>query len=127
MTESKFQTRFLKWLKKHKSTSAAYELKITKGLSLPFNAVLQHQKDALVGCKHRGIAYKIPDDSRGYKPWDCFYIKGPAFVVIMYYVPRKPTFIMIDIDDFLEEEKNSDRKSLTEDRAKEIGIECSFK
>ena len=125
--ESIFQTRFNKWVKARWNKTALFELKVTSK-PLPFNAVLQHQKDALVATKHRSLIFKIPDDSRSYKPADCFCLaKEDAYVVIMYYELRKSTFIMIDIDDFLEEEKNSDRKSLTEDRAREIGIECSFK
>ena len=90
--------------------------------------MLQHQKDALYGVKHRSLAYKIPDDSRNYKPFDCFFIKNaPAYVVVMFYERGQKEFVMIDIDVFLEEERKSKRKSLTEERAKQIGEVCSLK
>jgi len=125
--ESVFQSRFNRWVKARWNKTALFELKVTSK-PLPFNAVLQHQKDALVAAKHRSLIFKIPDDSRCFKPADCFCLAGEeAYVVIMYYEPRKSTFIMIDIDVFLKEENASKRKSLTEERAREIGVEYSFK
>ena len=57
------------------------------------------------------------------KPFDCLVLTGLAFVCIMFYKPRKKKeFIAIDIDVWNEEVKTSIRKSLTEERAKEIGI-----
>ena len=126
--ESDFQSRFNKWAKHNWKKSSVFELKIVKSGALPFNGVLQHQKDALEAVKHRSIAYKLPDDSRGYKPFDSFILSGlPAYVVIMFYKPRKSEFIMVGIDAFLNEEKASERKSLTESRAKEIGEVFDFR
>jgi len=53
--------------------------------------------------KHKGLVHKLSDMSAGLKPFDCFKIKGPAYVAIMFWVPRKrnQTFHIIDIDDFL--------------------------
>ena len=120
MKERNFQTQFGHWLKANFKESAAFELKSVKGSSCPFNAVQPHQIQALEHVKHGMLYHKIPDV--GFQnPFDCFCLyNADAFVVIRYGSGR---FFGIDIDDFVEQSKESDRKSLTEDRAKLI---CSF-
>ncbi len=112
--EKDFQTSFTKWVRNRYNGSAAFELKLGRGNSLAFSALEEHQKYALLGAAHGQIGYKIPDD--GYQhPFDFFTLAHvPAFVVVR-------EFFMIDIDAWCEEEKNSDRKSLTMARAREIG------
>lgn len=127
--EKDFQKEFNKWVKYKYEGSGAFELKICKGKSLPFNAVKDHQIDNLRIAKHsdKGLVYKIPDDSIGVKPFDSFkLVCVPSFVVIMFYKRGQKEFIMIDVDKYVEEVNNSERKSLTEDRAKEIGIVCQL-
>lgn len=98
--------------------SAAFELKQC-GSSLPFNAVQEHQVDALMSCKSpSGLLHKISDESRGYKPFDMFYLRHSlAFVVILF---GNIEFSIIDIEVFLMEKKRSKRKSLTMARARDI-------
>lgn len=126
MVERKFQTLFLKWVRhQSKLSSAAFELKLTKGGALPFNALKEHQAEALYAAKHSRIAHKIADDSVGFKPFDCFMLKNvPAFVVVSYYTRGEKKFYMIDIDDWKKEQETSKRKSLTKERAAEIGLTC---
>lgn len=116
--EADFGTLFRHWLKTVAMISAAFELKQTRSNSLPFSDVKEHQIDALAAAASRqGILYKAPDDSRGIKPFDYFYLKHSlAFVVIKY--PK--FFVMIEVDDFIKEKKLSKRKSLTSERAKAI-------
>lgn len=123
MKESGFQTKFTKWLKYGTDTpTGAFELKLAKGPSMPFNAVLSHQIAALQIAKHSRLAYKIADDSQGSKPFDCFLLqKTGAWVVIQFWERGEKEFFMIDVDDFVKEMEQSDRKSLTPERAKEIG------
>ena len=112
MLEKTYQTTFLKWLKHTQNSTAVYELKVARNGSLPFTAVKEHQRNALLVAKTGKLAYKIPDDSRGYKPWDCFIlVRVPANVVIFF----DKNFYIIDIEDFLKIEKESVRKSLTEE------------
>lgn len=128
MKEKDFQTRFMKWVRNNEYGTAAYELKITKTKSLAFNALREHQKIALLQTKHRKLAYKIADDSIGAKPFDCFVLEQiPAYVVVMFYKRGQKEFFMIDIDKWVWEEENSDRKSLTVKKAREIGIAFSLK
>lgn len=125
------QVLFGKYLKTDPpKQSGVYELKICKNNSLPFNVVKQHQIEGLLNAK-LGLYHKISDSPifagsmtrfTHPKPFDCVYLKDIiGYVVILFYKPRKPkvTYI-IDIYSFLDEERRSDRKSLTEDRAKEI-------
>lgn len=64
---------------------------------------------------------KLPDSFGFQWPFDDFMLVGcPAYVVIRYG-SRK--WYAIDIDEFVLERDSSERKSLTEDRAREI---CSY-
>ena len=114
-----------------------FELKLCKDNALPFNAVKEHQRIALLNVSgDTGFFYKIPDSPifagsktrfSGLKPFDCFALSNiPAYVVICFYTPRKyKRFFYILIRDFLDEEMFSCRKSLTMERAKEIS-ECFY-
>ena len=55
------------------------------------------------------------------KPFDCFYLgEIPAYVVIMFYLPRKKKNVYyIYIDDFLAMRDEATRKSITETMAEE--------
>lgn len=118
--EALFTLKFRHWLKSYgRWPSSAFELKQTTGSSIPFDAVQEHQIEALLACKVHGggFLYKAPDDSRGVKPFDMFYMRhSGAFVVIKY--PKE--FSIVDVDVFLLEKKRSKRKSLTMERAREI-------
>jgi hypothetical protein len=127
MKESQIQSLFSK--KVDKSFNCAYELKLVKKTSMPFNAVREEQIISLSAVKHTGYFQKITDFPYSSsnvrfasgKGFDCFTLKGSAYVAICFYKPRKPKILyLIDIDDFVEEMKVSTRKSLTEERAKEI-------
>jgi hypothetical protein len=130
--ERNFLAAFRDWAVKNGGSSAVFELKSTPDTSLPFDRLEPHQKEFLLKAKH-GKAYYHPSDhanSLGYKeklPCDVLFMVGvKSFVAIMYRVKEKgqKTFYLVDIDRFLEEEKTSERRSLTEDRCKAIGITC---
>lgn len=123
MLEKDFQTKFTRWLKSGSNIpTGAFELKLSKGISLPFNAVQDHQIAALKIAKHGRLAFKIPDDSRGTKPMDCFLLAGTdAWVVVMFWERGQKEFFLIDVDAFVAERDSSKRKSLTSDRARGIG------
>ena len=131
MKEKEMQTLFSKNLRMYPpNQSEAYELKICKSKSLLFNAVKKHQIEGLINATN-GLYHKISDSPifagsktrfTRPKPFDCLYLtSATGYVVILFYKPRKPkvTYI-IDIYSFLNEKRRSDRKSLTEDRAKVI-------
>lgn len=116
--EADFGTLFRHWLKANPMISAAFELKQTKKTYISFSEVKDHQLEALQAAQSKqGILYKAPDDSRGIKPFDFFYLRNSlAFVVIKY----KKFFVLIEVDEFIKEKKISKGKSLTEAKAKDI-------
>ncbi len=123
MVEADFQTQFSRWIKYNLKGSGAHELKMSKNNSVPFNRLEEHQKRALLNAKHSQLCFKPPD--LGYQnPCDVLCIKnGHGLVYVMFYVKRGTKhFYEIDIDDWCREESSSPRKSLTEERAKEIGV-----
>jgi len=126
MKEKDFQTEF----GKRNKTVGVFELKFTKGKSLPFNALAEHQEKALLAASGEGLYHKISDfpifsKSKARfnkpKPFDCFNIANmPAYVVVMFWVPRKKKMVYyITIHDWIEMRKNADRKSVTESMAVE--------
>jgi len=116
--EANFGLTFRHWLKANPLISGAFELKQTTSNALAFNAVKEHQLDALLAAESKtGILYKAPDDSQGIKPFDYFYLRNAlSFIVIKY--PK--FFVLIEPERFLKEKEKKERKSLTSQRAKEI-------
>jgi len=113
----------MKWLRAFKNETLALECKICKGKSLPFEAVKEHQVSALYLAKHGLMNFKIPDCGFDQKPFDLFMLaRAKAYVVIFWYTKRgQRDMTWIDVDIWLEEKQKSDRKSLTFERACEIG------
>lgn len=122
MTEAKFTSKFNRWLeyKWPARSSASFELKLTKTGSIPFKVVKDHQISSLIASS-KGMNYKIPDDTFAQKPFDCFHLYGEGYVVVMFWKRGVNRFYIIKVEDWITESENSPRKSLTEDRANEIG------
>lgn len=114
--ERDWQSKFNQWLRNVHKRTGAFELKRAVNDSLPFDAVVPHQVEALQAAANGVLVYKIPD--AGYQnPFDCFCLAGvPGYVVIKY----DHGFELITIDTFLLEKSRSKRKSLTASRAREI-------
>lgn len=133
MVEKDMYPLMKKYVQAHlPETTEVYELKICKGTSLPFNALAPHQEEALLKAYQGGFYYRIADIPWGRdssfrftppKPFDSIAIvRVQSFVVVWFYHPgQKKVFIKIPIETFIKERETSTRKSLTEDRAKEIG------
>lgn len=118
--EADFGGVFRHWVKANMpfTGSCAIELKQTRTNRLLFSAVQEHQLEALNAARsYIGILYKAPDDSRGVKPFDMFFLRNAgAFIVIKY--PGQ--FSVIGYDTFMSEKGRSKEKSLTKERAEEI-------
>jgi len=127
--EADFQTKFGRWSKASNLTTQAAELKFCKKKSLPYSQIAPHQIRALHLAKHGTLYYKISDTGYDSKPFDCFILSGvPAFLYVMFHVGRGTShFYGIDIDVLMNEINSSDRKSLTEERAREIGDKYDLK
>lgn len=127
--EAKFQSRFNRWCKYNINDTSCFELKYSRTQALPFSAVKSHQIQNLLNAKHRKILWKISDFSPEEKPFDSFLIAKSAGYIVVQYASKtgqNKTFFMIDIDRFIKEMKTSKRKSLTADRARQIGRECQL-
>lgn len=113
--EANFQTTFNHWLKNVYKKTAAFELKQCE-TSLPYSAVVEHQRQALLQVRHGTLVYKIPDV--GFQnPFDCVCItEMPAYVVIKF----KKGVCIIPIDTFLLAEQRSKRKSITYEEASKL-------
>ncbi len=83
-----------------------------------------HQEASLLNAKHGVFVMKIPD--AGFQnPFDSFVLSNvPAYIVIQYEAQSRnqKEFFMIDIDVWCNEKNVSVRRSLTLDRAREIGV-----
>ena len=143
MTERDMQSLFGKYVKAHMpEETEAYELKYTSGTSIPFNAVQEHQVDALTKAEcgwpdvkgMGGLYHRITDQpwiaDRPYsytlkKPFDCFVLVNvKAYVVVWFYKQRQPKeFIKIRIGAFLQLRDKSNRKSFTEEMARSVAKE----
>lgn len=127
------QAFFKAWLGRNMPTkTTVYELKMEKGTSIAFDRVYDHQIVGLRQAKYAGLYHKIADTTVPFgggvqrfnkpKPFDCLVItNADAYVVVMFYKPFKDKVCyFIDIDEWIKEKENSSRKSLTEERAREI-------
>jgi hypothetical protein len=120
--EATFQSKFNRWVENKWHGTAAFELKLTTGQSIPFNAVAEHQMLALLLAKTGRLVYKIPDLGVQ-NPFDSVCLEGiSAYVVVQFWKAGEKKFYMVDAEVWKQEWLLSERKSLTEERAKEIGF-----
>ncbi len=112
--EQGFSTRFRLWAKKSMG-HCVLELKHTRGLNrFRCSELKEHQYWSLKAAKSTaGLAYKIPDDGMGSKPFDMIVLRRtPAYVVIRFASGT----VLIDIDDW-----DLSWKSLSYDKAISVG------
>jgi hypothetical protein len=125
MKEKNIQTIF----GKKNTVPGVFELKLCKGTSIPFKQVYDHQVAALLAVEQTGFYHKIQDDPVSWgnrrfsrsKPFDCFLLRGiPAYVVVVFYVPRKrKTAYYIRISAFVQARMAASRESMTEAMARD--------
>jgi len=85
--EAEATTKLLPWLKENVGTGA-YEIKHDRRTGkIRLDEFKEHQLAALAAAERgdKGIAYKISDESRGFKPFDVFVLRGvQAWLVLVY-------------------------------------------
>ena len=138
MREAQFQTEFGKRNEVH----GIFELKLCKTKRLAFSAVKEHQEKALVHANMGGGLYHKISDAPFFKdekarmrftkpkPFDCLFLKNiPAYVVVMFYVPRKNKMVYyIHIENFIRMREDTEMKSFTEEMAEDYaGITVDYK
>lgn len=122
--ESTFGTQVALWAKYNwdaEKNPAYFEYKVSRTTSLPFSEVSDKQKTNL---KIKKFYHKFSDFDRMGTPFDAVLFCGKGYIVIQYWRPRNKEFFIIPVEKWVDEVENSQRKSLTEDRAREIGITC---
>ena len=108
---------------KKNTITGCFELKLSKGISIRFDAVRPHQMKALKDVNSgKGLYHKINDPifagsktrfaSR--KPFDCFLLREVlSYIVVCFYIPYKPKeFIYIKPKMWEKLEEESDKKSI---------------
>lgn len=128
--EKQFTSAFSSWIKNMYITgqlksSAAFELKVKKHkqrLNLKSDMRPQ-QLPALERAKKSFVYHKISDQSTNCKPFDSFVLsRADSFLVVLWYKKQAPkTFVMIPIINLLLFAQANNKKSISEDEAKEIG------
>lgn len=119
--EANFQTTFSSYVQK-KKIIGNFELKQTTGNSFPFKnskSGQDRQINSLVTAQQEGYFWKFSDEDSREKLFDCSNVPPiDGYIVIKY--PK--VFCIINIYDFIAEDKRSERRSLTKERAMEISI-----
>jgi len=103
----------------------AFELKFTKGKSISFDAVADHQIKSLLAISGAGLYHKLIDPPifpgmrtrfNAPRPFDCFNLREvPAYIVAVFYEPnKKKTAYYIPILEFLNMKQAVENGSLGE-------------
>jgi hypothetical protein len=138
MRESDMQVLFKKYLEQNPpKRTEVYELKISRGGTLLFDQVKEHQIEALRQAEDSYFYHKLSDPPVFYgmnsrfnlkRPFDCFVLRRvKSFLVVWFYKPRqKKVFVKIPIKKFLYAKNNLNRKSLPKDMAFQIGEQLAI-
>lgn len=111
-------------MKANRTPLGCWEIKKSNTNSIPFAGFRDHQIAYLMKAKHQRLNIKIKDVGVARKEFDGMtFEKSPAWCVCCYPADNKDGYncYSIDVDDWYNERRTCGRKSLTEDRAKELG------
>lgn len=121
MQEKSYYNDINKYYVANTTNSVAWEAKFTRTGTINFNCLPPHQEQFLLEAE-RSFGFKIPDAGIGRKPFDGFVLKNATSVfVAIYFLPRETEIYEIPIRAFLKEKYESGRKSLSKERAAQIG------
>ena len=116
--EAKFSTKFRLWAKKN-MPMCVIELKHTRGKDkFTCSELKEHQYWSLLAANTSSLAYKIPDDGMGSKPFDMIILKKIVALVVIKY-PKGTAAISI-------KNWNIEWKTLTFEQAVFIGFEINI-
>ena len=124
MTEKSYYNKLNKYYIEYSKVigkSIAWEAKFTRTNRLNFKCLAEHQEEKLLKAE---IAYgeKIADAGLMKKPFDGYVLyKARSFFIAIYFLPRHTEVYEIPIRDFLKEKYAGKEKSLTKERASQIG------
>jgi len=122
--EAGFQSKFRRYAKNRmEGRTFLYELKVTPKDYINFNRLEEHQKYSLLAAR-KGIAHhKMPDQGIAKKPADGFQLCDiEALVGVLFNKnDQQKEFFLIPIEEWEKAREEVDRKSLTRDKAQQIG------
>lgn len=111
-------------MKANRTPIGCWEVKRTVKGALAFSAFADHQISYLMRAKRQRLNIKIRDVGVSRKEFDGMtFEKSPSWCLCCYPADNKDGYncYSIDIDDWYNERRTCGRKSLTEDRAKQLG------
>lgn len=121
MQEKSYYNDINKYYVENATNSIAWEAKFSKTNTINFNCLPPHQEQFLLEAE-RSFGFKIPDTGIGRKPFDGFVLnRATALFIAIYFLPRETEIYEIPIRAFLKEKYESGKKSLSKERAREIG------
>lgn len=124
MTEKSYYADLTKYYISHAKEiekSIAWEAKFTRTNRLNFKCLSDHQEEKLLKAEN-AYGEKIADSGLMKKPFDGYVLyKARSFFIAIYFLPRQTEVYEIPIRDFLKEKYAGKEKSLTKERASEIG------
>lgn len=121
MTEKDYYADIGQYYLKTATVTTTWEAKFTRTKYLNFRCLPAHQEEKLLKSE-RAYSYKIPDNGPAQKPFDGItVVKAVPVLIAIYYTPNNERVYEIPIRAFLKEKYESGEKSLSEERAKQIG------
>ena len=109
--------------------TGGFELKISKGKTLPFSKFQPQQLPALKRTKHATLYHKMSDVDPNIKPYDCIVLyKEAAYAVIMFNKDTQEgqhKFYLIGIDEVYKL-KTAGKRSISETDCLDKGITVVF-
>ena len=113
-------------MKQNRLPIGAWEIKRTKGNTIPFSAFAEHQISNLIkACKQR-LNIKIRDVGVARKEFDGVTLDhSPSWCVCCYPEENKDGYVAyaIDVLDWYNERRTSGKKSISKERAEQLGTQ----
>lgn len=117
---AKINAYYIKNIKEY-GNNIVWEAKFTRTRRIAFNSLANHQEASLLQAE-RYFSHKLADVGIALKPFDGFILyKATVFFIAIYFSKNKTEIYEIPIRSLLREKYTSGNKSLTKERAKEIG------
>lgn len=124
MTEKSYYADLTKYYLDHAlklKRSISWEAKFSRSHRISFSALAPHQEEKLLKSM-RAYGEKIADAGVMRKPFDGWVLfNAESYFIAIYFLPRETEIYEIHIRNFVDEKYRSTEKSLTKERASEIG------
>jgi hypothetical protein len=123
--EAEITTRIKKYMTMFWPKSCAWEVKVAgESGRIYFNQFETHQLLSLQAVANRSFSFKIGD--HGFQnPFDGFtFVRAHAYVILVYPQYSTREFFVVPINAWIQEECTQKARSVTHQRASELGYTC---